>query len=403
MHKIFVIGVADSQLSTSQEMLLQGCALIVGAQRYAELVTGFSDRYVKITPLDGALAALRNALPHGNVAVLASGDPLFFGIGRKLLDEFPEQKIDFIPALSSVQRACALFRIPWDDATITSLHGRAAAHLPGLLLGHGKHLLLTDATNSPDRIASQLLDYLTLIGETELPRTIKMLVAENMSLASEKIFHGSLAEATKKRFSTLNIICLLIPGLPACPSYRFGLTEDLLHHSRGLITKNEVRAATLHRLCLPDTGVLWDVGAGSGSLSIEAARANPKLTVYAVEQKEAELENIKNNIVKFRCFNIVPVPGRAPEALAELPDPQRVFIGGSSGALPAIVLTVAARLALGGILVINGVVDKTVQAAPELMRGNGFNVSTSTVQVSRTDSGGNTKDFNPITIMTGTR
>ena len=403
MFKIFVIGIAEEFLTTSQEQLLQGCSLIIGAQRFAELVSEFSDRYVAISPLKEALAALRCALPHGNVAVLASGDPLFFGIGRRLLAEFPEERINIFPALSSMQRACALFRVPWDDATITSLHGRAAAHLPGLLLCHGKHLVLTDGTNSPNRIADQLLHYLTLIGETELSTTIKMLVAEDISLASEKVFRGSLAEAAKERFSALNIVCLLVPDCPTAANYRFGLTEDLLHHSRGLITKNEVRAATLHRLCLPDCGVLWDVGAGSGSLSIEAARTNPGLAIYAVEQKEEELQNIKKNIVKFRCFNIVPISGRAPEALADLPDPQRVFIGGSSGALPDIVPAVAARLTDGGILVINGVVVKTVQAAPALMREHGFIVHTSTIQVSRTDPDGHTKNFNPITIMTGTR
>jgi precorrin-6B C5,15-methyltransferase / cobalt-precorrin-6B C5,C15-methyltransferase len=403
MFKIFVIGIAEEFLSTSQEQLLQGCILIIGAQRYAELVAGFSDRYMEITPLKEALAALRSALVHGNVAVLASGDPLFFGIGRRLLAEFPAERINFFPVLSSMQRACALFRVPWDDATITSLHGRNVAHLPGLLLGRNKHLVLTDGTNSPNRIASELLHYLTLIGETELASSIKMLVAEDISLASEKVFRGSLTEAVKERFSALNIVCLLIPDCPAASNYRFGLTEDLLHHSRGLITKNEVRAATLHRLCLPDRGVFWDVGAGSGSLSIEAARTNPGLTIYAVEQKEEELENIKKNIVKFRCFNIVPVSGRAPEALADLPDPQRVFIGGSSGALSAIVPAVAARFTEGGILVVNGVVDKTLQAAPPLMREHGFTVQSSTVQVSRTDPNGHTKNFNPISIMTGTR
>lgn len=403
MFKIFVIGIADSLLSTSHEQLLQQCGLIIGAQRFAEMVTGFSDRYMAITPLQEALAALRSALPHGNVAVLASGDPLFFGIGRRLLGEFPAERINIFPALSSIQRACALFRVPWDDATITSLHGRAAAHLPGLLLSQSKHLVLTDAINSPDRIADQLLHYLILIGETELPHTIKILVAEDISLPSEKVFRGSLAEAAKERFSALNIVCLLIPDCSAAPSCRFGLTEDLLHHSRGLITKNEVRAVTLHRLCLPDSGVFWDIGAGSGSLSIEAARANPHLTIYAIEQKEEELENIKKNIVKFRCFNIVPVFGRAPQALAGLPDPQRVFIGGSSGALPDIIPAVTARLTEGGILVINGVVDKTVQAAPALMQENGFAVHTSIIQVLRTDPDGNTKKFNPITIMMGTR
>lgn len=404
MTRIFVIGIAEEQLATWQEQLLQQCTLIIGAERYSEMLPGFSDRYIGITPLQSALAKVREALPHGKVAILASGDPLFYGIGRRLLGEFPQEKIEFFPALSSVQRACALFHIPWDDAKITSLHGRTTGHLPGLLLGHPKHLILTDATNSPDALAGQVLDYLQAIGEDELPATIRMLVAEDISLATERVFSGSLGDIRSRRFSALNITFLLIPGAAqGSPVYRLGLTEEMIHHNRGLITKNEVRAATLHQLRLPETGVLWDVGAGSGSLSIEAARANPGLTIFAIEQKEEELANIKKNIVKFRCFNIVPVPGRAPDVLAGLPAPQRVFIGGSGGALPAIVPTVAARLAEGGILVVNGVAQKTIDTAPGLLRASGFTVQSATVQVSRTDPGGNTTHFNPISIMTGRR
>jgi precorrin-6B C5,15-methyltransferase / cobalt-precorrin-6B C5,C15-methyltransferase len=403
MSRIFIIGVADPIVSARQRSLLEGCQVIVGARRLRELAAGFAARYQDIAPLAEALTTLRRALPHGNVAVLASGDPLFYGIGRRLLAEFPEANIDFHPALSSVQRACALFRIPWDDATITSLHGRSEAHLPGRLLQPGKHLVLTDGTSSPDRIAGRLLDYLAAIGESELPTAIRMLVAEDLGLATERVFRGSLAEGCHQRFSALNILCLIIPNLAGDPAYRFGLREEQLHHSRGLITKNEVRAASLHQLRLPAKGVLWDVGAGSGSLSIEAARANPGLTIYAVEQKDEELANIKKNIVKFRCFNIVPVAGPAPAALAGLPLPQRVFIGGSGGALPEIVPAVAARLAAGGLLVINGVSRNTVETAPGLMRAQGFTVQTSLVQVARTGPEGHTVKFNPITIMTGSR
>jgi precorrin-6B C5,15-methyltransferase / cobalt-precorrin-6B C5,C15-methyltransferase len=403
MFKIFVIGIADPQLSGQQEQLVRRCSVIVGTPRYAQLVAGFSAGFQPITPLTAALATVRTALQRGNVAILASGDPLFYGIGRRLLADFPSENLLFFPALSSIQRACALFHIPWDDARITSLHGRTVLHLPGLVLQHAKHLLLSDAGNSPDTIARQLLEYFALIGVTDLAAEIRMLVAEDIGLAGERIFRGTLTEASVRRFSSLNIICLVIPGIPAPPLYRFGLSENDLHHSRGLITKNEVRAATLHQLRLPDHGVLWDVGAGSGSLSIEAARANPGLTIFAIEQKEEELRNIKKNIVKFRCYNIVPVAGRAPEIFAGLPDPERVFIGGSNGALPAIIPAVATRLAVDGLLVINGVASQTVINAPGLMQTQGFTVHTSKVAVTRTDPTGETLTFNPITIMTGSR
>ena len=403
MYKIFVIGIDGPTLAGRQQQLLHRAVLILGSKRFVPLVADFSDKFKDITPLHAALSQMRQALALGNVAVLASGDPLFYGIGRKLLTEFPMESIDFFPAVSSLQRACALFRLPWEDAKISSLHGRTTGHLPGMLLSHGKHLLFTDGNNSPNRLAEGILEYLALIGESRLPEGIRMQVAENIGMESERVFTGTLTEARNRRFSDLNIVCLQIPGIPAPPSYRFGLGEDLLSHSRGLITKNEVRAATLHSLRLPTTGVFWDIGAGSGSLSIEAARSNPGLTIYAVEHKEKELENIKNNIVKFGCFNIVPVFGRAPEILATLRDPQRVFIGGSGGKLPEIVAEVADRLDGDGLLVVNAVIEETMQTAPLLLQANGFSVQTATVQVWRTTTDGVSQHFNPITIITGSR
>jgi len=405
MYKLYVLGIADPILSSEQEKLLGTCSLIVGTKRLLELVANLPCQLMTITPLSTAVDSIRQALDEGNVAVLASGDPLFYGIGRRLLSEFSEDTVQVFPALSSLQRACALFKIPWDDAKITSLHGRNSAHAPGLLLKNRKNIVLTDTTNSPDQIACQLLDYLKLIGEKVLPDKIKMLVAEDIGLENEKIFCGTMVEASKQLFSSLNIMCLLVPDSSDDHSYHysFGLTEDSIQHSRGLITKNEVRAATLHQLQLPADGIFWDVGAGSGSLSIEAARSNPNLTVYAIEHKEEEINNIKNNIVKFGCYNILPVFGRAPEALADLPSPHRVFIGGSSGALPTIIDLLDKRLDKDGRLVINGVIEKTVQAAPELMHQHGFTVSSSVIKVTRNEPDGRILDFNPITIMTGTR
>lgn len=403
MYKLFVLGLANAVLSSAQEKILSQCRLLVGTKRFAALTAHLPGRFLEITPLPAALDAIRTALQEGNVAVLASGDPLFYGIGRRLLAEFPADTIEFHPALSSIQRACALFKIPWDDAVITSLHGRKSGHIPGLLLTHSKNLILTDKDNSPECIAGRLLDYLQLIEETALPDAITMLVAEDLGLESERLFRGTLDKASKQQFSPLNIVCLLVPKTTDTCSYRFGLCEDLIQHSRGLITKNEVRAATLHQLQLPRQGVFWDVGAGSGSLSIEAARSNPELTIYTVEHKPEELENIKNNIVKFGCYNIVPVFGRAPEALVDLPPPNRIFIGGSGGSLPAIVALADQRLVSDGRLVINGVIDKTVQEAPELMNNYGFTVTSSVLKVTRTEPDGKIFNFNPITIMTGTR
>lgn len=400
MSDIRIIGLTTPLLSERRHGLLSTCRLLVATKRFAPLATELGIPFLAISPLNAAIEALHHHLPHGDIGVLVGGDPLFFGIGRRLLAEFPEEQLHFYPATTALQRACARFRLPWDDAVVSSLHGRCHHHLPGLLLRHAKNLLFTDAVNSPDRIATSLLDYLELIEENTLAAEIEVRVAEDLGLESERVFCGSLTETAAQQFSPLNVVALLVPG--HCPlPYRFGLGEQQLQHSRGLITKNEVRAATLHTLQLPQEGVLWDLGAGSGSISIEAARQNGGLTVYAIEQNERELANIKENIKRYRCYNIIPVQGRAPHGCLNLPDPQRVFIGGSGGNLTAILSMAASRLAPDGLVVVNGVVATTIETAPRLMQDHGLQVAMATLQVSRRDDGGDLTTFNPITIITG--
>jgi len=405
MYRIFIIGISDPQLSPKQLTMLHSCSLLVATGRLADLAEDFQGSIHSITPLDKAISAIRHAIAHGNVAVFASGDPLFYGIGRKLLTEFPPEQLEFHPGLSAVQRGCALLKIPWDDAAIISLHGRQHQHIPGLLLQNRKSIVFTDSKNSPQVIAGKIHSYLQAIDHAELLDKITLSVAENIGMEDENIFRGSLEETAEKTFSPLNILCLQRPPLQSKNQRisSLGLSEDDIRHSRGLITKSEVRAVTLHQLQLPATGIFWDVGGGSGSISIEAARLNPALTVYTVEHKEEELDNIRENIRRFGCFNIVPISGRAPESLTGLPSPDRVFIGGSGGSLAEIIDLTADRLAADGRLVINGVIKKTTESAPRYMRANGFSVTSSLINVTRESKTGATTVFNSITIMTGTR
>ena len=405
MYKIFIIGISEPVLSRGQLKLLSTCSLLVATGRLREMAADFSGRIHTVAPLDQAIAEIRSTLPKGNVAILASGDPLFYGIGRRLLTEFDKKQIEIHPSLSAIQRACALLKISWDDAGIISLHGRQYHHIPGLLLQNKKTIVFTDQTNSPRAIAAEIHKYLQSISHRDLIKKILVSVAENIGLQGENVFTGSLEEAAESDFSPLNIFCLQLPHLQSRmqASFGLGLTEDEISHSRGLITKNEVRAVTLHKLRLPGQGILWDIGAGSGSISIEAARTNPRLTVYAIEHKEEELENIKANIRMYGCFNVIPVLGRAPEVLTNLPAPDRVFIGGSSGSLAEILQLVAHQLAADGHLVINGVIEKTITTAPQYMQEAGFNVDKSVIKVNRTLQNGEIQNFNPITIMAGTR
>ena len=407
MSELTILGIHTPDDLNQHRELISSAKLILGGRRHLKMLPDVGAQLLEITPLTEAMEAIGKCFTTGSIVVLASGDPLFYGIAKKILGEFPEKNISIIPAVSSLQLACARFKLPWDDARIVSLHGRNLNNC-ALLLRSAKTLLLTDRNNSPTKIARELLDYLELIEEPTLAEDIVFYVAEDLGMETENIFHGSLQETALQKFSSLNVACLCIKRKnlcqhPAAASFTFGLVEEEIHHSRGLITKNEVRAATLHSLRLPGSGVFWDIGGGSGSVSIEAARLCPELAVYTIERHWEELANIKANIRTFGCYNITPVAGKAPEALTQLPDPDVVFIGGSGGNMEIIMEVIAARLTPGGRCVVNGVIEKTITSAPLLLRRYGFSVSTSEISVQRTDDAGNVKTFNPITIITGTR
>ncbi len=398
MSEIFLIGVDSFGIRQEQLTLLRKCSLIVASTRLAAHLEDVPVKIIPITPIQKAFTNIEEVLAQGNVAILASGDPLFYGIGGKLIDHFGNDSVRIYPALSSLQEAFASFKMTWSDAAVVSLHGRQAENLASLLLGSPKTFVFTDKVNNPDTIAQKLLAYLQSIGDEQITNGLRMHIAENIGMAEERISSGCLEEIGKKSFSELNVVCLTIPNLPERPT--FGLTEDVIIHSRGLITKDEVRAASLHRLALPRKGVLWDIGGGSGSISMEAAAMLPSLSVYIVERKEEEFQNILANTRKFGLFNIVPIKGMASKHLTDLPAPDRVFIGGSGGELESIITGAAAKLKADGRIVVNAVTETTRLQAPEFLEMQGMRVESARIEVSRTGPDGPQR-FNPITIMVG--
>lgn len=404
-ERIYLLGVGPHGLDEAQQEVLSRCGCIVGAERHLALVDGVAHERLVITPVKDALAAIRSRLPQMDVAVLSSGDPLFYGIGRTLLKTFGRDCLEIMPALSSMQLAFARFKEPWDDAVFVSLHGRSIEHIPALLLPHAKVFVFTDRERTPGVIAANLLKALAAAGSEDLAAGYSVFVGENLGLPEERIRTGSLTEVAAQRFADLNVMILRRGAAAETAPCRLGLTEDEIDHSRGLITKDEVRAVVLHKLRLPaQGGVLWDIGAGSGSVSLEAARLCPQLTVYAVEQRDAEADNIRRNISRFRAVTISLVQGAAPEALSGLPAPDRVFIGGSGGRLAEIIRAAAARLAAGGRIVVNGVTAATCAAAPRLLYENGLQVAVSEISVKRQVYAAAENEpavFNPIAVMVG--
>jgi len=411
--QIYLIGIESlERLALTDRERLRQCRAIVLSRRHRELLAPLLAEFpavelVPIAPVQRALEQIALFLEEGDVAALASGDPLFFGIGRTLLNAFGSERLVISPALSSMQMACARFRIPWDTLRFFSLHGRQMAHLPSLLCGGQPIFLFTDQHNSPDRIARLLLAECG----PEINDRYRVHTAENLGLEGEALGFGRLSEIAHRQFGPLTVMILTPVPEDAGPLLPFplGLTEEEIVHSRGLITKNEVRAATLHSLRLPENGVLWDIGAGSGSLGIEASRLCPGLQVLAVEKDQKQLENIEENRKRFQAWNLRCCPGLAPEILAELPDPDRVFIGGSAGRLGAIIAEAARRLIPGGRIVINAVLPATAACAPAYLAAQGLQVTISEIAVTRrryppaptNDEKESQTTMNPITMIVG--
>ncbi len=400
MFRIEIIGTDAPELSQKQRELLDGCAAVVASKRHKRMLGDSPLPAIPVAPIKEMVERVQEQLKKGNVAVLASGDPLFYGIAKTMLKYFSPEQLRIHPALSALQLACARFKIPWDDLTLLSLHGRPADGIAGRILGQPKVMLFTDTVNTPDRIASLLIDALHKAGDAQRVNTIRMRVAENLGLEDEQLHEGTLTQMSGQSFSPLNMVLIEQP-VPEVPC-GFGLTAAEIHHSRGLITKDEVRAASLHKLRLPKQGVLWDIGGGSGSVSLEAARLQPGLTVYTVEKKTEEQENIRSNIRTFNAHNIHLICGEAPQALHGLPAPDRVFIGGSGSHLEAIIRLAAEQLKPQGRIIVNAVLKKTAQQAPAFLLNNGFQVETALLAVSRTQYPQQQETvFNPITIITG--
>ena len=401
MSMIEIIGVDGFHLDEAALLIIRRCAVVIASSRHKPLLKEENVTILPIAPVSKMLGSLETALQSGDVAVLASGDPLFFGVARTLINRFGADRITVHPALSAVQLACARFKLPWDDMTILSLHGREPGDLPARILPHGKVMLFTDHRNSPDRVAQALLTALQLIGDNSRIAGIRIRVAENLAMEGEKITVGGLAEIGATTFGPLNIM-LVEQTEMATESPVFGLTEHEFSHSRGLITKDEVRAVTLHCLRLPREGVMWDVGGGSGSISVEASCLQPALTIFCLEKHEEQLANIRANLRAHHCFNVTPWAGTAPETFKELPDPDRVFIGGSGGFLREIITEAAGRLKKNGRMVVNAVLPATAELAPVVMAAAGLRLESRTIRVNRRNGDrAEEKEFNPITIITG--
>ena len=301
-----------------------------------------------------AREALEEARQGANVVVLASGDALFHGMGSTLQTlACGADRLEFIPAPTAFQALFHRLGMPWDRARCFSAHN--TEHIPwGEIVAEPLSVLYGGHPFTACRLAAAAIEFHPPAAQRSA------VVAECLGTPAERILKGTLAELAREECAPTSMLLLLPDERPgAAPILPLGLPADFYEKENNLITAEEVRAVILSKLRLPAWGVMWDVGAGSGSIGLEAAALRPGLSVYGLERQASRLELMRRNCRKLGCVNYACTQGEAPEALDALPAPDRVFLGGGGAALESILQTCFDALNPGGLLVASAVTTES--------------------------------------------
>lgn len=409
---IDVVGVTDGgarSLTAETAALVERADLLCGGERQLAFFPAHPARRLALHGDLAALAAcLRDEAAAGRrVVVLASGDPLLYGIAGTLRRYLPAGWLRVHPNVSAVQLAWARVAEPWHDAGLVSVHGRPLDPVVAAAHRHDKLAVLTDDVHTPAAVARALLD-------AGLPDR-RAVVCERLGGPGERVVDTTLAALPDQAFDPLNVLLLLPPvarraGPPWRGGWAPGLPDDAFARRMpraGLITKREVRVLSLAALGLDDSvDVIWDVGAGSGSVAIEAALLLPTARVYAIERDPASVSLIEENRTRLGAANVTIVAGEAPGACAAPPDPDAVFVGGSGGQLAAILALALARLRPGGRLVANLATLEGLRVAQEALTTGGLRPEVTQVSVARGTAVGELTRLtalNPVFIVAGVK
>lgn len=417
---VCIIGIGiEGERSLSQRALrlIEGADMLIGGRRHLACFPEFKrekvvigsnlDNVVKIIK-DHSQFTIHNSL---NIVVLATGDPDFFGIADFLMKRLGKDSVTVIPNVSVMQEAFARIKENWNGARFFSLHGRGKVNsqrentvkdVIDEIKCHDKVGIFTDPDNTPAKIARALTE-----------RGVKdymAYVCEDLGTEKEKVTQGTLAMIAKKTFSPLNVV-VLIRGEGSggrsqnisCPC-SFGISDTEFFHSKGMITKEEIRVISLAKLKLKADSIIWDIGAGSGSLSVEAAMLAKYGKVFAVEKEKKRVNNIEKNKEKFKAANLEIIRKKAPDGLSNLPAPDAVFIGGGGKDVGKILKICSKRIKRCGIIVVNAITIETLSAAAHFFEASGWDMETISVNIAKTKDVADSHLFNahnPVFIIVG--
>ena len=394
---VTLIGMGSGQ---PENLTLQGLAalrqadLILGARRLlAVLPAGCTENRAAAYRPD-EVAELLQTSGAENAVLVYSGDTGFYSGASSMMEKLEALGVRarVLPGLSSIQLLAAALGRPWQGGDLVLAHGRTCDPVAECMQGRPT-FFLTGGSEDPATLCAQLA--------AEGFGDVQAVVGQCLGTPEEKLFRGSVKELAAGRFNSLSV--LLVEAAEVLPRRAPGLPDEAFERGDVPMTKQEVRAAVLAKLAVRPEDILWDVGAGTGSVSVELALAAPRGRVYAVECRPEGCALIKANREKFRTRNLVLVEGLAPDALSDLPAPDAVFIGGSKGSLAAIVDAALdknpdARICASAIAL------ETLSAAVAALTAKGRTVQVSQIAVSRARAVGGLHLMmaqNPIYLITG--
>lgn len=371
---------------------MQKAEVLIGGQSQLDLFPDFVGEKVVVGDNPEAITG-RLLTSEKPTVIIVSGDPLFFGIGRSLLRNLPADRLEFIPNVSSVQHAFARIKIPWDDAVFISVIDRDLRLEMDRVVTSDKMAILTDQKNTPALIAQELI--------ARGRDVYTVYLCENLGMENERIARTSLKKLQDMTTQSLSILILVRefegPEQESIPL--LGIPDGEFHVPKNVLTQEEIRVLTLGKLRLQHGTTLWDIGAGSGSVSIEADNVLKTGRIFAIEKEAERLDVLKRNLRRFNSRKIIVVPEEAPECLDNLPDPDRVFIGGAGGRLMDVLETVDQRLQPQGRVVINALALDTIIGTSEFFERSGYQVELTAVNIARTDPKTDYKVFESLNLV----
>lgn len=369
--KVYLIGTGPGSrehMTAAALAAIDESPVLIGAPR---LLEGHGDK--TCLPLIAAadIAEAVHAQKQGPISILLSGDIGFYSGAKNLYPLLADCETVPLPGLSSLPVFCAKLRTPWEDAYVVSAHGRAH-NAPGAVQSHYKTFILTGGSYRPGTLCAQLTDW--GLGD------VRISVGERLSYSDERITTGTAAELANRPFDSLAVVLAENPAPILRPCAAPSLTDGDFLRGKTPMTKEETRALVLSKLRLRPHHTVWDVGAGTGSVSVACCLAANEGQVYAIERSTEAIELLRANRAKFALTNLHIVEGAAPEALSGLPAPDRVFLGGTGGSMEAI-LRVALSKNPTLRAVITAVTIETIAEAMNCFAALGF-THTDAVQLS---------------------